>query len=69
MKQKPVVKFKFFNNDPIMVGHRAIIRPINHPSPLVTNTAPVLTTPVESISILPNGKTSFSTRNTMYMEI
>lgn len=67
MKQKPVVKFKFFNNDPIMVGHRVVILSTNHPSPFVTNTREVLTSPVEATFVL-NGKFGFSTRNTVYLE-
>ena len=44
-----------------MVGHRAIIKPIDHPSEFVSNQTEVITSPV--ISINDDG---FETLNTFY---
>lgn len=58
---KPVVKYRASLLD-IVVGLPALVEPIDHPSPLVTNTKPVYTSNV--VGITPRG---FETENTVYV--
>jgi len=61
-KRKPVVIYRPSQSDRIEVGHPAIVRTTNHPSPYVSNTKEVITTPV--IEKFENGE--FHTRNSIY---
>lgn len=55
------VNCRTFKNRPIKVGLRALVLPINHPSPNVSNKRVCITTPV--IASWPTG---FETKNTIY---
>ncbi len=59
---KPLVFFKDRPDNYIREGHCAIVTPINHPGPLVTNTKPIVTTRV--LKVWPCG--GFDTKNTRY---
>jgi hypothetical protein len=61
---KPIVHFSGLHSD-VVVGRSAIITPCDHPSHLVTNTGPALTSLVTAIS--DDGE--FETRNTIYRPI
>jgi hypothetical protein len=60
--KKPTVKYIPGAGTEIKVGERAWVRPLDHPSPLVSNTTWALTSPVIST----NDK-GFETRNTIYV--
>lgn len=59
---KPIVLYRTNRNQVIKPGQPALVWPVDHPSPLVSNTTAVLTSPV--ISIGPMGQ--FETMNTRY---
>jgi hypothetical protein len=62
---KKVVQYVPFDGIPVMVGARAVIRPIDHPDKEnVTNTAPAVTTEVVWAD---KSTGSFETRNTLYV--
>jgi hypothetical protein len=55
---------------PITVGRPAFIRPLDHPSNLVSNTKMVLTTNVEQVITVVDGEiTEFETENTIYRRV
>lgn len=60
---KPVVKYRRTESDRIVVGHPAYVHPIDHTSPLVSNTKMVITSPVVSKS----NDGSFETANSLYV--
>lgn len=60
---KPIVHYVTDNNPFIAVGKRVLVTPVDHPSPLVSNTKLVLTSEVLSYNQL-NGE--FETQNTYY---
>lgn len=62
---KPVVKYRVSDSDRIMVGHPAYVHPIDHTSPLVSNTRFVFTSPVVSKS----DDGSFETANSVYVPV
>ena len=61
---KPIVHYKDVIT-PVAVGRSAVVWPINHPSPLVTNSGPVLTSPVVTVTAGSRGPL-FETANTYY---
>lgn len=63
-KSKQIVQYIKSPQNIIKVGSRAFIKPINHPSDLVSNTTFVLTSTVRQIF---DG--GFETRNTIYEEL
>lgn len=63
MHVKPLVHFDVAKINRIMVGAPAIVCPINHPSPDVSNKRAVLTSNVISYDVATN---TFETENTIY---
>jgi len=63
MHAKPLVHFDVEKINRIMVGAPAVVCPINHPSPDVSNKKAVLTTNVISYDAATN---TFETLNTIY---
>jgi acyl dehydratase len=64
MNNKPVVKYQAVLSTPPKVGTKYFIRPINHPSPFVSNTTIALTSTV----LTSDDKTwNFETNNTIYV--
>lgn len=65
---KPTVRFKDLIY--LSLGQPAMITPIDHPSPLVSNTGPVLTSNVVKINqdgVHDESSPSFETENTLYI--
>ena len=60
---KPVVKYKLPIPSIINVGECQVIEPIDHPSPFVSNTKPIITSPV--VTVGQHGM--FATQNTIYV--
>jgi hypothetical protein len=66
MKQvKPIVNYSWLAADPV-VGGRALLRPVNHPSPHITNGERVLTSTI--VSVMDDGE-GFETLNTVYVPL
>lgn len=64
MNNKPVVHYSAIHSD-VIVGYNAMVTPSDHPSQLVTNTGPALTSPVTAI--MEDG--GFETLNTIYRPV
>jgi hypothetical protein len=62
---KPKVKCRLLSEH-INLNCRAIIEPLDHPSPLVSNTGPAQTTPLMCIHYVDGKAQSFETANTIY---
>lgn len=65
---KKVVKYRYWTEDHaqhVKVGHQAIIMPLDHESPLVSNTTTALTSPVIRVFTEIEG---FETANTIYVK-
>lgn len=65
MMNKPIVLYRYFFEHPaanLALGKSTVVWPLDHPSPLVSNTKPVWTSPV--IRLGPRGE--FETENTIY---
>jgi len=58
---KPVVHYRSHPDSYLKVGERAYVLPIDHPSPLVSNTKMVFTSRVVSLN-----SEGFETMNTIY---
>lgn len=59
---KPIVHYKLPIPDHLEIGRSVVVQPINHPSPYVSNTKPVHTSPVVAIQ----GHGVFATESTVY---
>lgn len=59
---KPVVHYKLPIPEYLEIGSRVLVHPIDHPSPYVSNTKSVITSPVVAIQ----GCGVFATENTIY---
>ena len=63
---KPTVHFSALYGG-IAIGRRVMVCPLDHPSDLVSNTHPVITTYVQSFISDGKGVVSFETLNTKYV--
>lgn len=59
---KPIVHYKLPIPEYLKVGSRVVVEPIDHPGSYVSNTKPVITSPVVAIQ----GHGVFVTENTIY---
>lgn len=65
---KQVVRFKQLMSS-IAIGQRCYVLPLDHPSELVSNTQPALTSIVQSFESDGRGIVSFETENSIYKRI
>ena len=63
---KPTVHYRIDEHSYVVVGQSAVVRPVDHPSPLVSNKTYVKTSPVVMVDY---DSGVFETKNTRYVPV